>query len=93
MADKQISEFPLVGVPEDTDEFLVQQNGVTKKESRSQIVADATVHTSNLSNTHSVDKTQIGLSNVTDDAQLKIASDLADVNSIAIQQIPAIRIL
>jgi len=80
MADKQISEFPLVGAPEDTDEFLVQQNGVTKKESRSQIVADATAHTSNLSNPHSVDKTQIGLSNVTDDAQLKIASDLSDVN-------------
>jgi len=32
-------------------------------------------------NPHSVDKTQVGLGNVTDDAQLKIASNLADLDN------------
>ena len=39
----------------------------------------AYTHTSNTSNPHSVTKTQVGLSNVTNDAQLKIASNLTDV--------------
>lgn len=40
-----------------------------------------TDHTSNTSNPHSVTKTQVGLSAVTNDAQLKIASNLSDVNN------------
>jgi hypothetical protein len=40
-------------------------------------------HTTNTSNPHSVTKTQVGLSAVTNDAQLKIASNLADLNNAA----------
>ena len=38
-------------------------------------------HAANSSNPHSVTKTQVGLANVTNDAQLKQDSNLADVNS------------
>lgn len=37
-------------------------------------------HIASTSNPHSVTKTQVGLSNVTNDAQLKIASNLSDLN-------------
>lgn len=40
-------------------------------------------HVANVSNPHAVTKTQIGLSAVTNDAQLKIASNLADLNNVA----------
>jgi len=46
--------------------------------------ADVTSHITNTLNPHGVDKNQIGLSNVTDDAQLKIGSDLADLNDPAV---------
>ncbi len=39
----------------------------------------ATTHIANTSNPHSVTKTQVGLSNVSNDAQLKIASNLSDL--------------
>lgn len=38
-------------------------------------------HVANVANPHSVTKTQVGLSSVTDDAQLKIASNLSDLNN------------
>lgn len=40
-------------------------------------------HIANTSNPHSVTKTQVGLANVTNDAQLKIASNLSDLASAA----------
>jgi hypothetical protein len=45
--------------------------------------ADLSSHTSNTSNPHSVTKTQVGLGNVSNDAQLKIASNLSDLASVA----------
>lgn len=41
--------------------------------------SDAIAHFSDTNNPHSVTKTQAGLGNVTNDAQLKIASNLSDV--------------
>jgi len=41
--------------------------------------AELDAHTGNTGNPHSVTKTQVGLGNVTNDAQLKIASNLGDV--------------
>lgn len=41
-------------------------------------------HEANGANPHAVTKTQVGLANVTNDAQLKIASNLADLNSAPI---------
>lgn len=46
-------------------------------------VSALTIHTSDTSNPHSVTKAQIGLSAVTNDAQLKIASNLSDLNSVS----------
>lgn len=43
--------------------------------------ADLTAHVSNTANPHSVTKSQVGLGNVTNDAQLKIASNLSDLAS------------
>lgn len=43
--------------------------------------AQIDTHIANTSNPHSVTKSQVGLGNVTDDAQLKIASNLSDVNN------------
>lgn len=40
-------------------------------------------HIANTSNPHSVTKAQVGLGNVTNDAQLKVASNLSDVASAA----------
>jgi len=42
--------------------------------------AQIDTHIASTSNPHSVTKTQVGLSNVTNDAQLKIASNLSDLN-------------
>lgn len=46
--------------------------------------AQIDTHVANTSNPHSVTKTQVGLGNVTDNAQLKIASNLSDLNSASI---------
>ena len=43
---------------------------------------DVVAHLSNTSNPHSVTKSQVGLGNVTNDAQLKAASNLSDVANI-----------
>lgn len=45
--------------------------------------AELDAHTGNTSNPHSVTKTQVGLGNVTNDAQLKIASNLSDLANAA----------
>lgn len=45
--------------------------------------AELDAHTTNTSNPHSVTKTQVGLSNVTNDAQLKQTSNLSDLASTA----------
>ena len=48
-------------------------------------VAEAALaaHIANVANPHAVTKTQVGLSNVTNDAQLKIASNLFDLDNAA----------
>lgn len=43
------------------------------------VTADLATHEANVANPHSVTKTQVGLGNVTNDAQLKIASNLSDL--------------
>ena len=45
--------------------------------------AELDSHTTNVSNPHSVTKTQVGLSNVTNDAQLKQTSNLSDLANAA----------
>lgn len=45
--------------------------------------SDLTAHASNTSNPHGVTKSQVGLSNVSNDAQLKVASNLADLSNVA----------
>ena len=45
--------------------------------------AQIDTHIDNTTNPHGVTKTQVGLSNVTNDAQLKIASNLSDLQSAA----------
>lgn len=45
--------------------------------------AELDTHTTNVSNPHAVTKTQVGLSNVTNDAQLKQTSNLSDLASAA----------
>jgi hypothetical protein len=45
--------------------------------------ANIQAHISSTSNPHTVTKAQVGLTNVTDDAQLKIASNLSDLNNAA----------
>jgi hypothetical protein len=45
--------------------------------------AALTAHTSDTANPHAVTKSQVGLANVTNDAQLKIASNLSDLGSAA----------
>ena len=44
--------------------------------------AELDSHTTNVANPHSVTKTQVGLSNVTNDAQLKQASNLSDLANV-----------
>ena len=44
---------------------------------------DLDTHTSNTSNPHSVTKSQVGLGNVTNDTQLKAASNLSDLPSVS----------
>ena len=87
MANKTITEFPAVSTPADTDELLVSQAGVTKKATRLQMAAgvqtNLDTHEADVSNPHAVTKTQAGLGNVSDDAQLKIDSDLGDIGSAA----------
>jgi hypothetical protein len=45
-------------------------------------ITDLSNHTANTSNPHTVTKTQVGLSAVTNDAQLKVASNLSDVANV-----------
>lgn len=47
------------------------------------VASDLATHIANTSNPHSVTKSQVGLGNVTNDAQLKIASNLSDLANAA----------
>lgn len=47
-----------------------------------EIDGDLDTHIADVANPHVVTKAQVGLTNVTDNAQLKIASDLADLNDV-----------
>lgn len=67
---------------QDVDAGWILSNGVYVEDLDEKAdQADLDAHTSNTSNPHSVTKTQVGLSDVTNDAQLKIASNLSDVAS------------
>jgi hypothetical protein len=63
-----------------TEEYLcTATNTWTKLTTKTELDA----HTGNTSNPHSVTKAQVGLGSVTNDAQLKIASNLSDLSSAA----------
>jgi hypothetical protein len=82
MAQKTITEFQQVpGSLENSDELLVYDDsvGITRKADLSQVLEQPAAHAADNTNPHSVTKTQVGLENVTDDAQLKMASNLSDI--------------
>lgn len=58
------------------------QAAIAAVEANKATIANLTAHTANVSNPHSVTKTQIGLSNVTNDAQVKRV-ELAAANGVA----------
>ena len=84
---------PVVALSGNSEKYIRINTGETAYEARTvaQVLSDIggasatdlTTHTSNVSNPHSVTKAQVGLTNVTDDAQLKIASNLSDLNNAA----------
>lgn len=81
MAETTLGTIQILGLidanPIDGSEFLVVSQGVA---SRKVTVLNAMKpHTDNTNNPHKVTKTQVQLGNVTNDAQLKIASNLGDV--------------
>lgn len=87
---KKISDLNPVVSPSDEDEILIQDNSLPVGTRSRRItvgnfllavrtsIAD---HLANFANPHNVTKTQVGLGNVTNDAQLKIASNLADLDN------------
>lgn len=67
-----------------TSEASARASADTALQTNINAKADASAlntHTSDTANPHAVTKTQVGLSAVTNDAQLKIASNLSDLNS------------
>lgn len=67
---------------QDVDAGWILSNGVYVEDLDEKAdESDLTAHTSNTSNPHSVTKAQVGLGNVTNDAQLKIASNLSDLDN------------
>lgn len=79
MADKEISDLTLVNTMNATDWLHVKQGSADVRVIPSTLFA---LHIAE-SNPHSITKTTVALGNVTNDAQLKIASNLADLNNVA----------
>lgn len=79
MADKEISDLTLVGTMNATDWLHVKQGSADVRVIPSTLFA---LHLAD-SNPHNITKTTVALGNVTNDAQLKIASNLADLASAA----------
>lgn len=81
MANETLGTIQILGLidanPVDGSEFLVISQGVAAR--KVTILNAIKPHTDNTNNPHKVTKTQVGLGNVTNDAQLKIASNLSDV--------------
>ena len=81
MAEKQIKDYTLIDSVQPDDEFLIhdKSTATTKKTTKAQLDATLDLHKADVANPHAVTKSQVNLGNVTDDAQLKIASNLSDV--------------
>jgi hypothetical protein len=57
------------------------QAAIAELDAEKASIAALAGHTSAINNPHNVTKTQVGLANVSNDAQLKIASNLSDLNN------------
>lgn len=81
MADTTLGTIQILGLidanPVDGTEYLVVSQGVAAR--KVTILNAIKPHTDDKNNPHNVTKTQVGLGNVTNDPQLKIASNLGDV--------------
>lgn len=81
MADTTLGTIQILGLidanPIDGNEYLVVSQGTA---ARKVTITDAMKpHTQNYNNPHKVTKDQVGLGNVTNDAQLKVSANLFDV--------------
>jgi len=81
---KQITDLPAAGTPLLSDLLHVKQGLIDTKMTLEDVLSP---HANNTSNPHSVNNTQVGLSNVTDDAQLKISSNLLDLSNVPDAQV------
>lgn len=77
-SDIQVSQLPTLVDLTATDILHIKRGIVDYKVSYSELFKE---HTSNKSNPHDVTKIQVGLGNVTNDAQLKMSSNLMDIPS------------
>ncbi len=81
MANETLGTIQILGLvdanPIDGSEFLVVSQGVAAR--KVTILNAIKPHTDDNNNPHKVTKIQVGLGNVTNDPQLKIASNLSDV--------------
>lgn len=81
MADTTLGTVQILGLidanPIDGSEFLVVSQGTASR--KVTILNAMKPHTDDHNNPHQVTKAQVGLGNVTNDAQLKVASNLSDV--------------
>lgn len=81
MADTTLGTIQILGLidanPIDGSEYLVVSQGVAAR--KVTILNAMKPHTNDKNNPHNVTKGQVGLGNVSNDAQLKIASNLSDV--------------
>ena len=79
--DIQISGLPALSSIQDTDLLHVKRGTTDYKMTYANLIKE---HEDRIDNPHNVTKTQVGLSNVTNDAQLKIASNLSDLASASL---------
>jgi hypothetical protein len=73
--------FNSIKIPEASEIVGLDTRLGTAEGTLSTTTSTLSTHVANMSNPHSVTKTQVGLSAVTNDAQLKIASNLSDLAS------------
>ncbi len=77
----EISDLPSAVEINPSDLLHIKQGVIDKKITYSNMLLP---HTTDYENPHQVTKAQVGLGNVTNDQQLKIASNLSDIDSNAI---------
>ena len=76
----QIQALPIANKPDGTELLPIKQGTADKRTTIAEAIA---VHGDLTNNPHNVDKYQVGLGNVTNDAQLKLASNLGDLSDKA----------